>query len=182
MGSCTSGGKRAGAGAGASASKNSEPIVIGNMTKSQVESSVMLLQKKVKTNVPLTGTDADIAIATAERKSIAQELKQYTSSRTSDGNPMSIQIFNDYLGDTKSEIADVCISNAKKMSFGNSSLEVGKIAQEIKTQNDVINRLNRLDNIFANHTNAKDWIGKYNHYYVSMMKSYIDGKRNDIGW
>lgn len=166
----------------ASGGKNSGPVVFAGLTKSEIESSVMVFNGKVKINVPLSGTEDDITDATKERKSISKTLVNYTMSRTSDGNTISDQHLDAYLADNKSDIADFCISSAKQACFGNKSLESQKLNQQIKTQNDVVNRLNRLNSIFSNHTSAKSWIGKDNSYYLSQMKDYIDGKISKLNW
>ena len=171
----------ASAASGGGNSGNSEPIAFGNMTRSQIESSIMDF-KQQKLNVPLTGTSSDVAEGTKVRNIIGKEMIQYTFSRTSDGNPINAQYANSYINGTKSQIANFVIDRAKETSYGNKSLHQQKLDLAIKTQNDLVQRANRMANIFTKNTSAKFWKTKDSAYWSAQMHDYIDGKIDKINW
>lgn len=169
------GGKRAGSNSG------SEPIVFGGMTKSQIESN-MMVYTKVNTAPPLTGTPQDVKQGTAERNSLGRQMINYATRRKSDGSPINAQLTSQCLSGTKSDLADFVITQAKSQTFGNSSLEGQKLTSWINVQNDMVQRRKRVDDIFSNRTNASFWIGKDDQYTLQQMQKYVDGKITKIDW
>jgi hypothetical protein len=123
---------------------------------------------------PLTG--ADTQAGEKARKSFGSELVKYAAYRDNDGSEISKGVFQGMVYGTRTERADYIKKRAETLSFGNDELLPSKIESQLKTQNEIAQRLTRFRHIMTSKSSASWWSNNAGSTAIrAFAKKYIDG-------